>query len=290
MDYLEVVLEADRRLREKFGSLVTDWHPTAENCIFLSEADYDAKFNLPEDKSDALWHVAAVHEATRTISFRLSEDVTREELLASATHEMLHLHQGGLLVPFLFGHKKDFDGLSDDELHNVRLITTEVVIELLVPRVLGKIGLLEAATKKWSVTGTYIRIGLHRMVDILGEDYNQELYMLLRGIVTPKVVSRFEEVFGEDSFEEFFLNLIDLQARIDYFSEEDEESKENEELSNALLKSFLEQVEAGAQVVGKPELGADAMMKEIIELLGFAYRKAKPEDQQSIRELLLSGR
>lgn len=285
MDNLEVVLEADRRLREKFGSLITDWKPTAENCFFLPETEYDAGFNKEEGH---LSGKACVHKATRIIYFRMSPDTTENDLLATATHELLHLHQGEALVPFLFDHKDEFEGWSDDEKFQVRYLNTEVIVNLLVSRTLGKIGRLDTLGTSFGFLSAVTRVGLQRMVDIIGERYDQQLFLLLGGTQTSELVPMFEDVFGEGSFREWFLNLIDCQTRADFVWTEEEEESVTEELAPSYIESLMEEVESAAQKVGRPELGQAALRNDLIEFLALAYRKAKPEDQQWMREVLLA--
>ena len=288
MNYLEVLLESDSRLREKFGSLITDWKPSETNCFFLSEDEYNARFGFNDPNyREGPWHSAATHYATKTMYFRVTDELTKDELLTSAAHEMLHLHGGGEATPFLFDHKAEFEGFGDDEKFQVRYLTTEVIINLLAARALGKAGRLDTLAHNWSFTGLITRVGLLRMVDVLGDEYDQELFELLRGVKTEGLVTKFESVFGEGSFKELFLDLIDLQARSDFLWDEDQEEKVSEAISDGYMEFLSKTIEMGAQKAGKPELGSEAFQMGIVEMLALAYRKAKPEDQAMMREMLL---
>lgn len=131
--------------------------------------------------------------------FRVTDELTKGELLTSAAHEMLHLHGDKEAVPSLFEHKAEFREFNDDQKLGLRLYVTEVIINLLAARALGKAGRLDTLARNWSYTGLVTRVGMLKMADILSDEYDRELFVLLRGTKSKGLVDKFESVFGEGS-------------------------------------------------------------------------------------------
>ncbi len=213
------VRDADQKLRRKFGSHLTDWKPTPENTLFLTDKKYRAQleeWGASVDSQEAA--LGYTYHPNATIAFnttKLSQDLQFFKLLA--THEMIHVHtltssipiEVEMLPSYLRDPAKDWSGglekykwvLGNDALEQIAAYLAVKSLDLLEQE--------DIVNRQSSYFGAVFNAELVQNILVpVGESADIELFELLRGVDPQVIKEKLQDAYGLDGYNQFLIPTL----------------------------------------------------------------------------------
>lgn len=218
--YWSQISDADRKLKRKFGDLLTGWSPSQDNIILLKSNNFREQLIAWEGSTDNLpygvhlydWPAAKTNFETKRIAFNV--DAFGRDLLAFrflAAHEMLHAHTLTAFAPIDF-NKIEGSAIAEEAQKGwMSHLALEETVNFLVTKT------FKLQEKEIDKLPTQLRIaafhGVHfeEILEPLRGNVDRELFLFVQGSEPVNLIERMDQFYGKGFFyNNFIMSLICL--------------------------------------------------------------------------------